>query len=184
MASDLAGDDDGARVSLADAKILPFRSSSFDRVLMFDLVEHLYPWELRQALSEARRVLRSEGKLVVHTAPNRWYDRYAYPVVRGVRIIMGEGSKYPRDPRAIVPDNLDVHVNEQSALSLWRALRRADFDSRVWLDTPPQDRDEGLVLQLARRVLFNCPPFRWFFEREVFAVARVREKRDERPSYG
>lgn len=173
MAFDLAREDGGARVGLADAKVLPFRSGSFDRVLMFDLVEHLYPWELRRALLEARRVLRSEGRLIIHTAPNVWYDRYAYPAVRWVRILLGEGRNYPRDPRAIIPDNLDVHVNEQSALSLRRALSEASFRACVWLDTPPQDRDEALLFQLARHVLFNWPPFRWFFEREVFAVARV-----------
>jgi len=184
MASDLPEDEGGVKVSLADAKTLPFRGDSFDRVLMFDLVEHLYPWELAQALLEARRVLRPEGRLIIHTAPNVWYDRYAYPVVRWVRILMGEGHNYPRDPRAVIPANLDVHVNEQSALSLRNVLRQADFSARVWLDTPPQDRDEGVLFQFARHVLFNWPPFRWFFEREVFAVARVPEKRDERPSYG
>jgi len=72
-----------------------------------------------------------------------------------------------------------VHVNEQSVLSLWRVLRRAGFRARVWLDTPPQKRDEGPILAAARHVLFNCPPFCWFFEREVFAVARL-EKQDQR----
>lgn len=173
MASILLGNAGGAAVSLADAKILPFQSASFDRVLMFDLVEHLYPWELRQALSEVRRVLRPEGQLIIHTAPNVWYDRYAYPVVRWVRTLMGEGSRYPRDPRAVTPVNLDVHVNEQSAVSLWRVLSQADFTARVWLDTPPQDREEGVLFRVARHILFNWPPFRWFFEREVFAVAGI-----------
>lgn len=177
IASELAEQDGEARVNLADAKVLPFRSAAFDRVLMLDLVEHLHPWELQRALSEARRVLRAQGRLIVHTAPNVWYDRYAYPVVRWVRTLMGEGHKYPKDPRAITPANLDVHVNEQSTLSLKRALRQADFHADVWLDTPPQDRDEGLVFQVARHILFNWVPFRWFFEREVFAVASVRGER-------
>jgi ubiquinone/menaquinone biosynthesis C-methylase UbiE len=159
----------------ADAKRLPFPAHFFDRVLMFDLVEHLHPWELGQALAEARRVLRPEGRLIVHTAPNEWYDHWAYPLVRLVRRLMGQGGRYPKDPRAIIPANLDVHVNEQSVLSLWRVLRRAGFCARVWLDTPPQNRDEGPVFAAARRVLFNWPPFHWFFEREVFAVARVEE---------
>jgi SAM-dependent methyltransferase len=158
---------------MADAKILPFASDSFDRVLMFDLVEHLHPWELQQALVEARRVLRPRGRLVIHTAPNAWYDRYAYPLVRLVRTLMGEGDRYPKDPRAIMPVNLDVHVNEQSALSLRDALNRASFRARVWLDTPPQHRDENILFRVARHMLFNWPPFRWFFEREVFAVARI-----------
>jgi SAM-dependent methyltransferase len=155
----------------ADAKRLPFLDAYFDRVLMFDLVEHLHPWELDQALAEARRVLRPDGRLIVHTAPNVWYDRFAYPLVRFVRTLMGQTLCYPKDPRAIIPANLDVHVNEQSGLSLWRVLRRAGFRARVWLDTPPQNRTEGWVFRVARYILFNWCPFHWFFEREVFAVA-------------
>lgn len=162
-----------AGVYMADAKRLPFPSASFDRVLMFDLVEHLHPWELAQALAEARRVLRRDGRLIIHTAPNAWYDRYAYPLVRLVRILMGQGAGYPENPRALIPANLDVHVNEQSLLSLWWVLRRAGFRARVWLDTPPQNRQEGWLFKIARHILFNWPPFRWFFEREVFAVAAV-----------
>jgi hypothetical protein len=110
--------------------------------------------------------------------------------VRLVRTLMGQGNRYPKDPRAIIPANLDVHVNEQSTLSLWHVLRRAGFRPRVWLSTPPQDRDEGLLLAAARHILFNWPPFRWFFEREVFAVARVGNKNegkrtgDERSTHG
>jgi len=160
----------------ADAKGLPFPDAFFDRLLLFDLVEHLHPWELDRALAEARRVLRPDGQLIVHTAPNVWYDRYAYPLVRLARTLMGQGADYPKNPRAIVPANLDVHVNEQSLFSLWRALRRAGFRARVWLGTPPQNREEGWLLRLVRHILFNWPPFHWFFEREVFAVARVHER--------
>lgn len=161
-------------VCQADAKMVPFPDCTFDRVLMFDLVEHLHPWELDQALLEVRRVLRSDGRLIIHTAPNAWYDRYAYPLVRFVRILLGQSDRYPGDPRALVPANLDVHVNEQSVLSLWNVLRRMGFRARVWLDTPPQSRDEGWLFAFSRNILFNWPPFRWFFEREVFAVAELR----------
>jgi cyclopropane fatty-acyl-phospholipid synthase-like methyltransferase len=177
MASKLAAEQGGARVSLADAKALPFPNTFFDRVLMFDLVEHLHPWELQQAFAEVRRVMRPRGRLIIHTAPNAWYDRYAYPVVRFVRTLMGEGVRYPRDPRAVTPANLDVHVNEQSVLSLGQALNRAHFHSQVWLDTPPQNRDENVLFRIARHIFFSWPPFRWFFEREVFAVASVNEHR-------
>lgn len=160
-------------VSQADAKSLPFPTAYFDRVLMFDVVEHLYPWELHTAMLEVRRVLKPGGLFIVHTAPNVWYDRYAYPFVRLYRILTREGAKYPADPRALnVAVNVDVHVNEQSGLSLWRALRAASFGAiKVWLDSPPQKRRENALLAAIRAVLFQWPPFRWFFEREVFAVA-------------
>lgn len=156
----------------SNAKRLPFPSSYFDRVLMLDIVEHLYPWELHQALLEVHRVLTPEGRLIVHTAPNRWYDRFAYPVVRLVRRLMGQGEHYPANPRALnVAVNTEVHVNEQDILSLQRTLKKAGLQGRVWLDTPPQNRDEGRVLAAARYVAFNWVPWRWFFERELFAVA-------------
>src|SRR5215470_7197372 len=36
-------------VAQSDAKWLPFPKDFFDRALMFDVVEHLYPWELDQS---------------------------------------------------------------------------------------------------------------------------------------
>ncbi len=161
-------------VCLADAKFLPFPDGYFDRVLLFDVVEHLYPWELRQALLESRRVLRDDGQLIIHTAPNRWYDKYAYPFVRMFRHALGEGNRYPKDPRAITPVNQDVHVNEQDIRSMRRNLKETGFKGKIWLDSPPQNRDEGLVMSGLRWIAFEVPPFRWFFERELFAVGWKR----------
>jgi cyclopropane fatty-acyl-phospholipid synthase-like methyltransferase len=159
-------------VSQADAKRLPFPSAFFDRALMFDVVEHLFPWELDQSLADIRRVLKPGGAFIVHTAPNVWYDRYAYPLVRLVRTLAGQGGRYPKNPRALnVSANVDVHVNEQSQWSLRRALQRAGFRHvKAWLDSPPQSRQENPMFAGARWVLFELPPFRYFFEREVFAV--------------
>lgn len=161
-------------VGQANARQLPFADHSFDRVLMFDVVEHLYPWELHEALLEARRVLKPDGVFIVHTAPNVWYDRYAYPVVRFFRVLLGQGDRYPKNPREFLVDhNVHVHVNEQSLFSMQRVLQRAGFAGRVWLDSPPQQWGSSPLGQL-RRLFFSVPPFRWFFEREVFAVARKR----------
>jgi len=162
----------GIGVYRADAKSLPYPDAEFDRVLIFDVVEHLFPWELDAALKEARRVLKPGGMLAVHTAPNRWYDAYAYPVVRLVRMLQGKAAQYPANPRALnVAANVDVHVNEQDLLSLRGYLKRAGFVRiNVWLDSPPQSRQENPLFRILRKIAFDVPPFRWFFEREVFAV--------------
>jgi len=164
-----------AGVCRSDAKHLPFPENYFDRVLLFDVVEHLYPWELQASMQDTRRVLKPDGHVIIHTAPNRWYDAYAYPWVRRFRSLIGQGHAYPRDPRAITPVNQDVHVNEQDILSMRRALQAVGFRNiKVWLDSPPQDRRENFVMALLRRIAFEVPPFRWFFERELFAVAQNR----------
>jgi len=167
-----------AGVCRADAKLLPFPDESFDRVLMFDVVEHLYPWELHKALLEVRRVLKADGLFIVHTAPNRWYDKYAYPWVRRFRTLLGQGNSYPRDPRAITPVNQEVHVNEQDLLSMRRTLRDAGFEGRVWLDSPPRGERENVIVDSLHWIAFRVPPFRWFFERELFAVAQKRKRED------
>jgi ubiquinone/menaquinone biosynthesis C-methylase UbiE len=155
----------------ANAQSLPFYDNVFDRILMLDIVEHLYEAELRRALTEVWRVLQPGGRVIVHTAPNVWYDRYAYPLVRAVRCLMGQGEQYPKNPRALIPANLNVHVNEQSMLSLRRSLLRTGFHNlRVWVSSPPQHREENVFFKAARWFLFGFPPFSWFFEREVFAV--------------
>jgi ubiquinone/menaquinone biosynthesis C-methylase UbiE len=179
LSQDVARNTTGAAgrtgVAQADAKRLPFPDAHFDRVLMFDVVEHLHPWELHEALLEVHRVLAPGGRLIVHTAPNRWYDRYAYPLVRLFRKAIGQGHRYPANPRAfLIGVNTHVHVNEQSMLSLRRTLARAGFRSRVWLDSPPQGRQNPLLIDALRAAAFRLPPFRWFFEREVFAVASKR----------
>ncbi len=161
-----------AGVCRSDAKYLPFPNHYFDRVLLFDVVEHLYPWELDQTLKDIRRILKKDGSVIIHTAPNRWYDAYAYPWVRHFRTMLGQGSHYPKDPRAITPANLDVHVNEQDILSMRQTLKRSGFAKiKVWLDSPPQNRQENFILASLRKIAFDVPPFRWFFERELFAVA-------------
>jgi ubiquinone/menaquinone biosynthesis C-methylase UbiE len=159
----------------ADAKKLPFPTGYFDRVLMFDVVEHLHPWELHEAMLEVGRVLKPDGKFIIHTAPNVWYDKYAYPVVRQFRRLLGQGDNYPKDPRQfLVEHNQHVHVNEQSLWSMYQALHQAGFNGKVWLDSPPQKPREGAVLEALRGFVFKVAPFRWFFEREVFAVAGKR----------
>ena len=91
-----------------------------------------------------------------------------------VRTLLGQGSRYPANPREfLVGVNAHVHVNEQSLFSLRRVLDLADFDAQVWLDSPPQRWGCSPLGQL-RRLLFYLPPFRWFFQREVFAVAAKR----------
>ncbi len=155
----------------SDAKKLPFPDNYFDRALMFDVVEHLHPWELHEAMLEVRRVLKDNGRFIIHTAPNKWYDDHAYPWVRRFRALLGQKEGYPKDPRAITPVNQHVHVNEQDLFSMGRTLKKAGFSSNVWLDSPPQDRQENAIMRLLHKIAFDLPPIRWFFEREVFAVA-------------
>jgi ubiquinone/menaquinone biosynthesis C-methylase UbiE len=51
---------------------LPFAGESFDLLVAFEVIEHLEGW--RQMLTEARRVLRPSGVLLVSTPNKAWYN--------------------------------------------------------------------------------------------------------------
>jgi cyclopropane fatty-acyl-phospholipid synthase-like methyltransferase len=88
-----------------NAKALPFKEDTFDRVFMLDIVEHLHEWELQRVWQEVRRVLKADGVLVVHTLPNRWAVDCGYKLARMIV------RSLPASP----PDMRDAfHVNEQT----------------------------------------------------------------------
>ncbi|MBW4636266.1 MAG: class I SAM-dependent methyltransferase [Iphinoe sp. HA4291-MV1] len=62
------------RFVCADATDLPFKNQSFDAVTMFDLLEHVP--DDKKAVSEALRVLRSGGFLLISTPNENW--RFPY----------------------------------------------------------------------------------------------------------
>jgi len=154
----------------ADACALPFADGAFERVMMLDIVEHLYPWQLERTFTEVYRVLSTGGLLVVHTAPNLWYYRFGYPLFRIVQAL--RGIRLPRNPRARYRYHERVHVNEQSPTSLWRGLRRVHFGVRVWVDDSRLDTSAlGGFLQRVVRLGLRIAPIRWVLASDVFAIA-------------
>ncbi len=96
------------RVSIKrmNAKKILYPAKFFDVVFMIDVVEHLYPKELRQVFLEVKRVLKPGGKVIIHT-PNAW-------LIRLVNFLAKSFLKWEEHPG---------HVNEQSFFSLRRELR-------------------------------------------------------------
>lgn len=147
---------------------LPLPTASMDVVTMLDVVEHLTPPELDQALQEARRVLAPQGRLVVHTMPNLWYYRIGYPLYREVQRLRGQ--RLPANPR----DRWlykEVHVNEQTPGALARTLRRNGFTSRVWLQsTQSYDYEPAAKARFVMTALTKTPLLRRVFCNDIFAV--------------
>lgn len=54
---------DGVMYTLASATALPYRTESFDTVILFDVLEHIPGAGPDEALSEIRRVLKKDGVL-------------------------------------------------------------------------------------------------------------------------
>jgi SAM-dependent methyltransferase len=154
----------GGELLLADARAIPLGDGLADLVTLLDVAEHLAPDELARTLAEARRLLKPGGRLLVHTFPTRTYYEVTYRLLRAGR------RSWPRDPRNHWEHAM--HVNEQSARSLRRALRAFD-EVRVWpgpmthTAVLPSPRARRAVAALARR-----PLTRWLCAADLFALAR------------
>lgn len=98
-----------------NAKKIAYQKNYFNVVFMNDVVEHLYPEELKKVFLEIRRVIKPEGKLIIHT-PNVGLIK---PVCFLAKIFFN--WQPPKE-----------HVNEQSWFSLRQELKIFK-KSRVYL---------------------------------------------------
>lgn len=172
---------DGADVRRGDVTDLPFADASFDRILFGDVIEHLDPPQSDAALREFLRVLRPDGKLLIHTAPNLLFLRFGWPVARLGMKVVGRGGA-ARELDAWIAQSKRYHVNEQSAFSLRRALRDAGYASvRAWVDPDvlrggghhltADFTSGGRALDLAARVM-ALRPLRTFLGNDLYAIGR------------
>jgi ubiquinone/menaquinone biosynthesis C-methylase UbiE len=60
------------RVELGNAKKLKYRDKTFEKVISLNVLEHIYPEEAEQLVSEAFRVLKPHGQLVIQTSPTKY----------------------------------------------------------------------------------------------------------------
>ena len=142
-----------AEVLLADARALPLPDAAADALTMLDVVEHLTEPELRDALTEARRVLRPGATLLAHTFPNRLIYDVTYRAQRS--LWPPRRRTWPADPRG--EHEQRMHVGEQTPASLRRALHAAGLrDISAWwgewvyVDFVPSRRARRTYHRLAR----------------------------------
>lgn len=152
----------------AEAANLPFSNESADVIFMLDVVEHLLPAELNQALSEIWRVLKPGGRVVIHTMPNLWYYRIGYPIYCFMQALRGE--RLPADPRQRW-EYSHVHVNEQTPGELKTVLRDNRFETRVWLQsTVSYEYEKNIFIRRIMEFVTRTPPFRTVFCNDIFAI--------------
>ena len=77
-----------ARFLRMDATHLGFKDSSFDAVALIDVIEHLDDDDAQLVLKEIERVLKRDGRIVIHT-DNRLYIRYGRPCLQFILSLCG-----------------------------------------------------------------------------------------------
>lgn len=168
IASKLSSGIQGGYFLCADAAQLPFKDDSFDKIVSSDLIEHLYPNQIRRVSFECFRVLKEGGFFLIHTTPAK-IPNFINPFSPFTKkLILHKLRRY----------KLEDH-NPQTLLNLARAMRKSGFKTKVWA--------KGVRIPLIHRLSKNSKTFsklekklgalkvvQYFFGCNIFCLCRKR----------
>lgn len=109
-----------------DGEKVPFRDSTFDSIILSDVVEHLEDETLEVILRECKRLLKGDGRLVIHTSPSRNII-YLTKIIKFASLGLADLHS-----RLISPDYEFLHVRYHSMGSLRRLLARNSLYPVMW----------------------------------------------------
>jgi ubiquinone/menaquinone biosynthesis C-methylase UbiE len=114
-------------LGVAVGEHLPFADETFDVVLLHEVLEHVT--DDVETLKEARRVLKSDGQVIVFT-PNRLYPFETHGVFLGKRYVFGNIPfvNYLPDP---LRNKLVPHARVYTKRGLRRVYRKAGLKARL-----------------------------------------------------
>lgn len=173
-----------APLALCDAKRLPFREHSFDRIFFLGVLDHLHDWELEACFAEFRRTLKPGGLVLANTCANtQYYKNLTYGLRKSMSRLFG--LRGPRPIRSSHDEN--VHVNEHSQAHLERFFAGIGWGGEI----EPRPNEKLLVRELYGDSLpldfplrppapwkrlwgevFFRGPWKRFLAREFFCVVR------------
>ena len=107
IAKETLRDEQNIEILHADITFIPIKSNSVDYIFCLDIVEHLYPEQLNKAVKEMRRILKTGGKILIHTFPIKYMNEVSRIILKVLN-------------RSSIGQLL--HVNTQSSFSLKKIL--------------------------------------------------------------
>jgi len=109
-----------------DGEIIPFRDSTFDSIVLSDVVEHVEDETLNVLVRECARLLNSEGRLIIHTSPTK-------NIIALTKMLkMVSLGRVDLHSRLVNPDYEFLHVRYHSKGSLRRFLKRNSLHPVIW----------------------------------------------------
>lgn len=163
---------------LSNSKILPFEDNTFDIIFFLDVMEHLYPEELYFLLKEFNRVLKPNGRIIIHTAPNKNFQKYGakyyYLSRRLISPLFKVIYKKEMDIKKLIETEEDrlVHVNTQTKKTVYKYLKKSGFASKIWLSDMHEISSFKAFLM---NLLFKpslIPFFKEIFAYNIWAIAK------------
>lgn len=166
-------------VTEQDALKLEFAENTFDKILVGDVIEHMTFEKAQKIVNNAFKVLKPGGVLLLHTAPNLWFKKITYPIVKNIIQLLG----YAGTTKKLV-ENIDAtykyHVDEYSPLDMRRLLMRSKFSQfKTWIHPDVlRTNSENYLSPLKKNPLIsisafviNHSPLIYLFGNDLFALA-------------
>ncbi len=109
------------KINNMDAKNLGFDDETFDKIFILEVIEHLYPDELDIVFSEIKRVVKSNGVIIISTGPNAILSIFLIFLAKNILRIKNFDSRR-------------VHVNEQTYFSLTKLLKKHNLKYTIEIE--------------------------------------------------
>ncbi len=111
-----------------DFLAMSMNESCFDLIILADVVEHLEHNALLRLLEICRAILKDDGRVLIHTRPNKLYVQYMHREMRKKAASIGVYTV--QNPRTYYEDLM--HINEQTPSSLRKYLRTFFANVILW----------------------------------------------------
>ncbi len=125
-----------------DAKKLSFPKGSFDVIFLVEVLEHLYPEEQIIVFEKIKKILKGDGRVIVHTSPNKifndlTYRFWCYPLstvlVKLNNLLTGNSYPNLSPPSEIRSSSHKImHVSESTYFSLKKLFSRNGFCGKIF----------------------------------------------------
>jgi 2-polyprenyl-3-methyl-5-hydroxy-6-metoxy-1,4-benzoquinol methylase len=109
-----------------DGRNVPFTDSTFDSIIISDVVEHVDDQILDCLIKECYRLLKPDGYVVIHTSPTKNIIQLTKMLKK---LSMNRIDLYSR---LITPEYEHLHIRYHDARSLRTLLRRNNFYPAMW----------------------------------------------------
>jgi cyclopropane fatty-acyl-phospholipid synthase-like methyltransferase len=168
------------QVILRDARKQLIKNITFNKIIVGDVIEHMTFKDALKLINNAYLELVDGGILMIHTAPNIWFKKYMYPLIRIAFKIM----KYKKLVRRLdenIESTRNYHINEYSFLSLSKLMKTSKFRTfKVWVNRDViREKSVNYLGSIKKPMLFkacawliNNSLLIYLFGNDLFVIAK------------
>lgn len=168
------------QIFLHDARKQLRLKIKFNKIIIGDVIEHMTFKDALKVINNAYSELDDRGVLVIHTAPNVWFKKYIYPIIRiAFSVIKFENVRHRLDEN--IKNTHEYHINEYSYLTLLKLMKRTKFKNfKVWINRDAvRESSSNYLNPIKKSKVFklyirfiNSSPLIYFFGNDLLVMAK------------